>query len=89
MSIIIYTLRHIVKTNSENRYRKLIIVLLAIATIMASIFSWGVINVGTATRHRDKFIVLYIVIFALSKKTNYLSEQTRSKESTLEHDNGQ
>jgi len=29
------------------------------------VFAWGVSNAGTALRHRDKFIGLFILLFAL------------------------
>ena len=33
--------------------------------ISCVIFSWGVRNAGTALRHRDKFISIYIVMLIL------------------------
>ena len=64
--IIVDALRYIRLTEKENNNRKLLIALLLIALLIASIFSWGVTNTGTATRHRDKFIALYTVIYVLS-----------------------
>lgn len=39
--------------------------LMFISLVVAFVFSWGVTNTGTATRHRDKYIVVYIVMYAL------------------------
>ena len=54
------------KKNDENRL--LLIALFIIAVIITSVFSWGVTNTGTATRHRDKFIALFITMYVLSNK---------------------
>jgi len=66
--ILVKALLYIQKTSSSDRYRNLLIALVGIALIMGEIFSWGVSNTGTATRHRDKFIALYMVMLALGSK---------------------
>lgn len=65
--IIINTIRYITRIEKDDENRKLLIALLIIGLVTASIFSWGVTNTGTATRHRDKFIVLFTIMFTLSK----------------------
>ena len=50
----------------QNNNRNMIIIVLIIALCTAFVFSWGVTNTGTATRHRDKMIILYGVLYALS-----------------------
>jgi len=42
-----------------------IIVVLLIVIIGLVVFAWGVSNAGTALRHRDKFIGLFILLLAL------------------------
>ena len=56
---------HVMDKQGENR--KLLFALLIVALITAAVFSWGVSNTGTATRHRDKFLVLFAVMFVLSE----------------------
>jgi len=67
MYIIVSALIFIRKTEKGNRKRNAVILLLISAFLIAFVFSWGVTNTGTATRHRDKFIVLYTIIFALTR----------------------
>lgn len=51
------------RLNGKNK--NLIIMLLIMALLSATIFAWGVSNAGTALRHREKFISVYIVMLAL------------------------
>lgn len=67
--IILNTIRYIAKAEKSDENRKVLIALLLIGLVTAAIFSWGVTNTGTATRHRDKFIVLYTAMFVLNQKT--------------------
>lgn len=46
--------------------KNFIIIILLIVTIGILVFSWGVSNAGTALRHRDKFIGLFIILLALT-----------------------
>lgn len=55
------------RVRDYNRNFLWILLLLAIAS--AVIFGWGTSNAGTALRHRDKFLVNYIVMFAVSYHT--------------------
>lgn len=51
---------------SNNNKKQLIISILVTALISALTFAWGVSNSGTAMRHRDKFLPVYIILIALS-----------------------
>ena len=52
--------------SSKQKNRGIIICLFVIAFICTFIFAWGVSNTGTATRHRDKMVCLYGIIYALT-----------------------
>ena len=67
--IILNSIRYIRRTVKAEENRNIIIALLIVALLSAVVFSWGVTNTGTATRHRDKFIVIYSVLFSLSQST--------------------
>ena len=64
--IVINSFRYIRVTARNEENRNIVIGLLLVLLISSMFFSWGVTNTGTATRHRDKFIVIYGVLFALS-----------------------
>lgn len=61
---LVRAIRYLLKGNQKNR--RIIIVLLILAACMVFVFGWGVANTGTATRHRDKVIALYVVLYILS-----------------------
>ena len=63
--IIINSIRYVRYTSNNEENRNIVIALLIIALIGAVVFSWGVTNTGTATRHRDKFISIYAILFSL------------------------
>ena len=50
--------------------RKIAIVIFIFCLLSAAIFAWGTANAGTALRHRDKFIINYIVLLALLANKN-------------------
>ena len=54
------------KANQKNKSYVIIVFIVALCT--AFVFSWGVTNTGTATRHRDKMIILYGLLYALSHR---------------------
>ena len=56
--------------NEECSNRGMIISLLIIAFFCTFIFAWGVSNSGTASRHRDKMVCLYGIIYALTNGAN-------------------
>lgn len=49
----------------DGKNKNLIIMLLIMALSSAAIFAWGVSNAGTALRHREKFISIYVVMLAV------------------------
>ena len=66
--IILNALRYIRLAGKGDEKRKLLIAILIITLLSAVVFSWGVTNTGTATRHRDKFVVLFALMFVLSEE---------------------
>ena len=52
--------------SKEQRSREIIICLLIVAFFCTFIFAWGVSNTGTASRHRDKMVCLYGIIYTLT-----------------------
>src|SRR5699024_4234411 len=48
-------------------YKNLNIALLIMAVVNMIFFSWGVSNSGTALRHREKYIAIYMLLLAISK----------------------
>lgn len=51
---------------SEPSDRKTMIILFTILALSSAlIFAWGVSNAGTAVRHREKFVTIYIMLIAL------------------------
>lgn len=52
------------KEKSKNRVLTEILLIVAIAIIL--VFAWGTNNAGTASRHRDKTVVLFGILWALS-----------------------
>ena len=55
-------------TGARREHRELVAVLLIVAFAVLFVFSWGVSNVGTAVRHRDKMVVLYAVLLGLTRR---------------------
>jgi len=53
---------------NKNKYDFYIRMLLVVTFCVVFVFAWGVTNTGTATRHRDKLVVLFGLIYALSLK---------------------
>lgn len=56
--------------NSHGKKRIFVVALLIIAVSTAFVFAWGTSNTGTAVRHRDKMVVLYAAMLALSSGTS-------------------
>lgn len=54
-----------IRRSERSLGRTLIIVVTIIALCAALIFAWGVSNAGTAVRHREKFMTVYILLIAL------------------------
>ena len=53
------------KTNIQDEQKQWIIICLVILFSGCLIFSWGVSNAGTAMRHREKFIVPYVLMLSI------------------------
>lgn len=62
--------------NGDRTNRGLVICLLIIAFFCTFIFAWGVSNTGTASRHRDKMVCLYGIIYALTTSINKKETET-------------
>lgn len=75
------SVKTIMKTNSE---RTTFVILLSISVFIgAVVFAWGVSNAGVALRHRDKFIAVFILLYALcneiySNMLNYINNVKKS-----------
>ena len=67
---------HLKSKKQENR--EIIICLLIVAFFCTFIFAWGVSNTGTASRHRDKMVCLYGIIFALTSNSEAVSQENRN-----------
>lgn len=60
--------RYIKKSRyNEHEYKGIVLAIVTIALCTAFVFSWGVTNTGTATRHREKMIIIYAVLFGITK----------------------
>lgn len=55
-------------TSGRGKNRELVTALLIVAFCALFVFAWGTSNTGTAIRHRDKMVVLYCVMLALTEK---------------------
>lgn len=73
------TINTLKKKNVSNK--NLIIIFLTLALSSAFVFAWGVSNAGTALRHRDKFVIQYLVMLALGlhslKNNKYIKTERR------------
>ena len=70
--VIIKAIKCMIEGN--NPYRTEIALLFIVAMSTAFVFAWGVTNTGTAIRHRDKMVGIYIVILALASANTLNSE---------------
>ncbi len=61
----------------HNEYRELIIALFIMMISACIMFAWGVSNAGTAIRHRDKFIAIYVIMCTLC--LNYCNSKEKSR----------
>ena len=59
------------------QYRSEVIALLLIAMCTLFVFGWGVSNTGTAVRHRDKMVILYGILWALSARPKLVVAQPK------------
>ena len=74
--VVIYRTLHYLRIyQGGNKVTVIMLFIVALATMF--VFAWGVSNAGTATRHRDKMIILYGVLLALSKPANQTGELSK------------
>lgn len=59
----------------SDKYKTLIIIFTILALSSALIFAWGVSNAGTAVRHREKFISIYMILLSLCEANRYYRRQ--------------
>lgn len=60
-------LKYLRKSRADNPgNRSLVTVLFVVAMAIVFVFAWGTTNAGTASRHRDKTVVLFGILWALS-----------------------
>lgn len=61
---IIYSIKYILSRNNKNR--SIVISYTIVAVCNAFVYAWGVTNVGTAVRHRDKVVILWALLLMLT-----------------------
>lgn len=64
--------------DGKEKNKAIVICLLIIAFFCTFIFAWGVSNTGTASRHRDKMVCLYGIIYALTMRKTRKDSKNRS-----------
>lgn len=74
----IYAIRSF-KLKINNKKYNFIKAIFIICILGAFVFAWGTSNAGTAMRHRDKFIVNYVVMLALALESMKLSKIKNKK----------
>ncbi|MCH5186974.1 MAG: hypothetical protein J1F63_01125 [Oscillospiraceae bacterium] len=60
--------------SGETTNKRITVVLLILAMCTVFVFAWGTSNTGTATRHRDKMVVLYLILYSVTQKGMRTSE---------------
>ena len=55
----------IVYIRSNNKNRTMAIALLIVLSCVVFVFAWGVSNTGTATRHREKMVIIFGLLWAI------------------------
>jgi len=64
------------KTMKDLDFKKAVLIFtMFLAASSCLIFGWGVSNVGTAIRHRDKFLVQFAVMFAVGRSVLFSEEK--------------
>ncbi len=64
----------------KGKYINLVIACLLVVLCGYTIYSWGTSNAGTALRHRDKFLPVYIILLALSLKYKHTDSLATKEE---------
>lgn len=75
MSSVYYSFGYVIafksiKSKTVSSNRTIIIACLIIMLMFCIVFSWGTRNAGTAMRHRNKFVIPYIIMIALARNNN-------------------
>lgn len=70
---LICAVRYLKDKESENK--QLVIVLLILVICSVFVFGWGASNTGNAIRHRDKLVVLYLVLYAITSKKKRIEKR--------------
>ena len=60
----------------------MIIIFVILSLSSAMVFAWGVSNAGTAVRHREKFITIYMLLYAVSRSGHRELEQEGEENKT-------
>ena len=63
--IVIINVIKFLRTRKE-KHRVTVIAFFIVAFAAVFVFAWGTSNAGTATRHRDKMLILFAILWALS-----------------------
>lgn len=61
----------------EHKNKPLVVTLFVVALAVIFVFAWGTSNAGTATRHRDKMVTLFALLWCLSKDNDINSRRTK------------
>ena len=72
------TIKYILSRRSE--HRTIVVALLIIWFATTFVFAWGVTNVGTAIRHRDKMVALAGVLLGLTMNQKKEQEEVAKSE---------
>ena len=75
----ITSIKQILKKETEDKRKSLLIILGISAIAIAIVFGWGVKNAGTAIRHRDKFLCLYTILLGIGIDMRYNEYVNRKK----------
>lgn len=82
--IIVYWKAFVVlRIQRSSEYRTIIVLMLFFMLASAMMFAWGVANSGAAMRHRDKFVIIHIITYALCEASDI---QTEPETDPLEHE---
>ena len=80
--VVLYrTIRYLRSNRVDNRAAVIALFFIAVCTMF--VFGWGCSNTGTATRHRDKMVVLYGVLLALTSDPKIDRVRKRRKPWTI------
>jgi hypothetical protein len=60
-----------IRWSESSDHKTMIVICSILALSSALIFAWGVSNAGTAVRHREKFMAVYIILIALCNDNRY------------------